>query len=43
VITTAAAVELPLQERNLFGGSERIAARAASASTRRQYATITPS
>jgi integrase len=29
-----------LAERNLFGEAERIAARAASASTRRQYATI---
>jgi hypothetical protein len=29
-----------LTERNLFGEAERIAARAASASTRRQYASI---
>jgi hypothetical protein len=29
-----------LEERNLFGEAERIAARAASASTRRQYASI---
>ena len=29
-----------LEQRNLFGEAERIAARAASASTRRQYAAI---
>ena len=29
-----------LQERNLFGEAERVAARAASVSTRRQYAAI---
>jgi hypothetical protein len=29
-----------LEQRNLFGEAERIAARAASASTRRQYASI---
>ena len=38
----AAVIPAPvgLEQRNLFGEAERIAARAASASTRRQYASI---
>ncbi|MDQ6804451.1 MAG: tyrosine-type recombinase/integrase [Actinomycetota bacterium] len=40
VAIAAAVTELALEQRNLFGEAERIAARAASAGTRRQYATI---
>ena len=36
----AALAPAGLDERNLFGEAERIAARAASVSTRRQYASI---
>ena len=40
VIAAPAPAPTELEERNLFGEAERIAARAASASTRRQYASI---
>ena len=40
VIAPSASAPTELEERNLFGEAERIAARAASASTRRQYASI---
>ena len=40
VIAAPAAAPTELEERNLFGEAERIAARAASASTRRQYSSI---
>ena len=39
-VVIAAPAPTELEERNLFGEAERIAARAASASTRRQYASI---
>ncbi len=39
-IATAAATDPALEERNLFGEADRIAARAPSAGTRRQYAAI---
>ncbi len=39
-ITTSAPAPSGLEERNLFGEAQRIAARAASAGTRRQYAAI---
>jgi hypothetical protein len=40
VIAPSAPPPTELEQRNLFGEAERIAARAASASTRRQYASI---
>jgi integrase len=40
VARTAAVIKPAFEERNLFGEAERIAARAASAGTRRQYAAI---
>jgi hypothetical protein len=40
VIAAPAPAPTGLEQRNLFGEAERIAARAASASTRRQYASI---
>jgi hypothetical protein len=40
VVVIAAPAPSGLEARNLFGEAERIAARAASASTRRQYASI---
>src|SRR5450755_3075214 len=39
-VVIAAPARAGVEERNLFGEAERIAARAASASTRRQYASI---
>src|SRR5450755_1878752 len=39
-VVIAAPAPAGLEQRNLFGEAERIAARAASASTRRQYASI---
>jgi integrase len=40
VVIATAVTEPALEERNLFGEADRIAARAASAGTRRQYAAI---
>jgi hypothetical protein len=40
VAVIAAPAPVGIEQRNLFGEAERIAARAASASTRRQYASI---
>lgn len=40
IVLTASAAAPPLEDRDLFGAADRIAARAASAGTRRQYAAI---